>query len=319
MFEHILLPLDGSSLAEKVLPHAVTLSKAFDARLTLIRVVYQEERADQHGMINPMDWQMRKSEAEAYLQSVKTQLGGINLESDIQIIEGRPAEQIIEFAKNEHVDLIILSSHGRSGPSPWNINSTVQKVLLRAFMPVMIIRAYHQEPHELEEVTYQRLFLPMDGSKRAECILPLAESICKLQNSEVFLTHIVERPKMPRQTPASDKVNALTEKLQAININEAEKYLDSIKNHFPQENVETIIESSEEPSVALHNIIDRENIDLVLLSAHGYSGENRWPYGSIALNFIAYGATPLIIIQDLNEDEIGKTLAEQYAEQSKGH
>ena len=80
-----------------------------------------------------------------------------------------------------------------------------------------------------------------------------------------------------------------------------------------------IIESSKEPTAALHNIIDRENIDLVLLSAHGYSGENRWPYGKIALNFIAYGTTPLIIIQDLEEDEIGKTLAEKYAEQSKGH
>jgi nucleotide-binding universal stress UspA family protein len=319
MFKHILLPLDGSSLAEKVLPHAVTLSRAFDTQLTLLRVVYQEERADQHGMINPMDWQMRKSEAEAYLQSIQKRLGDIALESSVQIIEGRPAEQIIEFGKNEGVDLILLSSHGSSGPSPWNINSTVQKVLLRAFMPVMIVRAYHEEPHELEEVTYKRLLLPLDGSKRAECILPLAESICELQDSHVVLTHIVEQPKLPRQTPLSDEVKSLIESLQEINIQEAERYFSDIKKQFRKGNVETIIETSEEPSVALHNIIDREKIDLVLLSAHGYSGENRWPYGSIALNFIAYGTTPLIIIQDLEEDEIGKTLAEQYVEQSKGH
>jgi nucleotide-binding universal stress UspA family protein len=262
---------------------------------------------------------MRKSEAEAYLQSVQQRLSEIDLDSSCQIIEGRPAEQIIEFSKTESVDLIIMSSHGRSGPSPWNINSTVQKVLLRAFMPVMIIRAYHGEDHELNEVTYKRLFLPMDGSKRAECILPLAKSICELQASKVFLTHVVERPKLPRQTPLSDEANSLIEKLLELNIEEAEKYFEKIKKQFPQENIGIIIETSEEPTIALHNMIDRENISLVLLSAHGYSGENRWPYGSIALNFIAYGTTPLIIIQDLREDEIGITLAEKYAEQSKGH
>ena len=319
MFEHILLPLDGSKLAERVLPHAVTLSKAFDSKLTLIRVVFQEESANQHGMINPMDWQMRKSEADAYLQSVKKRLSEIDLESEIQILEGRPAEQIIEFAKTEDVNLIILSSHGKSGPSAWNINSTVQKVLLRAFMPVMIIRAYREDQQALENVTYERLFLPLDGSKRAECILPLAESICHSQNSDVLLTHIVEEPKLPRQTPVNEEVKSLTDKLREINIKEAEKYFDNIKKQFPTENVEIVIESSIKPTIALHNIIDRENVDLVLLSAHGYSGENRWPYGKIALNFIAYGTTPLIIIQDLDQDEIGKTLAEQYAEQSKGH
>jgi len=319
MFEHILLPLDGSSLAERVLPHAVTLSNAFESKVTLLRVVHKEDSENQHGMVNPMDWQMRKSTAEAYLQSVKKRLVDIGLDCEIHIAEGRPAVQIIGFAKNEAVDLVILSSHGSSGPSAWNINSTVQKVLLRAFMPVMIVRAYQEVQQDLEAVTYQRLFLPLDGSKRAECILPLAESICKLQNSKVFLTHIVEEPILPRQTPVTEEIKTLTDQLREINIEESKKYFSNIKSHFQEDNVEIILESSKEPTIAMHNIIDRENIDLVLLSAHGYSGENRWPYGKIALNFIAYGTTPLIIIQDLEENEIGKTLAEQYAEQSKGH
>ena len=111
----------------------------------------------------------------------------------------------------------------------------------------------------------------------------------------------------------------LIERLKEINLQEAKKYIETIKEQFDLENLETIIESSKQPSVALHNFIDREKIDLVLLSAHGYSGENRWPYGKIALNFIAYGTTPLIIIQDLSKNEVGKTLAEKYAEESKGH
>lgn len=319
MLEHILLPLDGSSLAERVLPHALALSKAFKSKLSLLRVVYHEKEADQHGMINPMDWQMRKSEAESYLKSVQNQLEEVGVNSEIKIMEGKPAQQIIGFAQDEKVDMIILSSHGSSGISAWNINSTVQKVLLRAFMPVMIIRAYTEGYESLTGLTYDRIFIPLDGSRRAECVLPLAKSICEKQQSEIFLTHIVEEPKLPRQTPLSEEIQSLLDELRDINVSDAERYMQEIKDQFPIENVETIIETSKKPTTALHDIVDREKIDLVMLSAHGYAGENRWPYGKIALNFISYGTTPLIIIQDLSKDEVGKTLAEKYAEESKGH
>jgi len=319
MFEYILLPLDGSSLAERVLPHAVALSKAFNSKLTLLRVINKEDEEDQNNIINPMTWQIRKSEAEAYLKSVQNHLAEIDIDSEIKILEGNPAQQIIDFARNEDVELIIMSSHGSSGVSAWNINSTVQKVLLRAFMPVMIIRAYQEDYGSLTGLKYHRLFLPLDGSKRAECILPLAKSICSAQNSKVFLTHIIEEPRLPRQTPLGEDVKKILTQLREINLKEASTYMTQLKEQFDPVNVEIIVETSEKPSIAMHNIIDREKIDLVMLSAHGYSGESRWPYGKIALSFIVYGTTPLLIVQDLSIDEVGKTLAEKFAEQSKGH
>ena len=319
MLDHILLPLDGSTLAERVVPHAIALTEAFDSKLTLLRVVFQDEDINSHGIINPMDWQMRKTEAESYLKSIQARLKDIGINSEIQIIEGKPAHQIIEFAKHNDVRLIILSSHGSSGVSEWNINSTVQKVLFRAFIPVMIIRAYQEPFEEIEGLTYKRLLIPLDGSKRAECILPLAESICSAQNSKILLTHIVEEPSMPRQTPLGEEEHALIEQLNSISCEEAKKYMSQVSGQFNQDFVETIIEKSKKPTASLHDIIDREQIDLVLLSAHGFSGDNRWPYGKITLNFIAFGTTPLIIIQDLSRDEVGKSLAEIYAEQSKGH
>ena len=319
MFEHILLPLDGSSLAEMVLPHAISLSKAFDAKLTLIRVVYQVDHKTQLSSVNPIDWQMRKSEAEAYIESVQDRLTQKNVRAEGRVIEGRPAQQIIQFAKNNNVDLIILSSHGNSGISGWNINSTVQKVLLRAYMPVMIIRAYQEMGENIESVTYRRIMVPLDGSKRAECILPLVESISEAQGCKVLLTHIVEEPRLPRSQPVSEDIKSIVNQLNEINVHEIEAYFSEIRGQFDPHKVEIIIEKSEEPSITLHDIVDREDIDLVLLSAHGYSGKGKWPYGKIALNFISYGTTPLIIIQDLSADEIQKSLVEKIAEQSKGH
>jgi nucleotide-binding universal stress UspA family protein len=319
MFDHILLPLDGSPLAECVLPHAVALAKAFKSRLTLLRVVFQKRSENQQSIVNPMDWQMLKSEADAYLKSVQSRLENVDVQSEPYVMEGNPAQQIIDYTRDEQVDLIVMSSHGKGGLSEWNINSVVQKVLYRAFVPVMLIRAYHASPEPLTGLTYDRILLPLDGSKRAECSLPLAKSIGAVQDAKIYLTHIVEEPILPTQTPLSKEDRELIHRLTEINVNEAERYLNMIKDQFEGIDTQTIIETSSKTNIALHNIVERDNIDLVILSAHGYSGENRWPYGNITLNFIAYGTTPLIIIQDLSEDEIAKTLAEKYATQSKGH
>lgn len=319
MFEHILLPLDGSMLAEGVLPHAVALAQAFHSRLTLLQVVFVRKNNNRRGMVNPMEWQMLKTEAEAYLKTVQERLADVSVESEIRVEEGNPAQQIIDYARKEDVKLIIMSSHGRGGLSEWNINSVVQKVLYRAFVPVMIVRAYRSSADKLTGLTYNRILLPLDGSKRAECSLPIAKSIASVQDAKVLLTHIIVEPMLPRQTPLGEEDRKLIQRLTDININETERYFDSLQNQFEGEDLETIIEKSSKPTAALHDIVARQKIDLVILSAHGYSGENRWPYGNITLNFITYGTTPLIIIQDLTEDEIAKSLAEKYAEQSKGH
>ena len=262
---------------------------------------------------------MRMSEAESYIEIVQDQLNQKGVKTSGHVLEGRPAQQIINYAKHSDVDLIILSSHGNSGISGWNINSTVQKVLLRAYMPLMIVRAYQEISEDIESVTYKRLLVPLDGSKRAECILPLVESISEAQESQVLLTHVIEEPKITREKPLPEDVKSIIKQLNEINHREITAYFDDIKNKFDPNKVEIIIEKSEEPTIAIHEIIDREDVDLVLLSAHGYSGKGKWPYGKIALNFISFGTTPLIIIQDLSTDEIQKSLVEKIAEQSKGH
>ena len=66
-------------------------------------------------------------------------------------------------------------------------------------------------------------------------------------------------------------------------------------------------------------MVAQEHVDLVLLSAHGYSGGTKWPYGSITLNFIAYGTSPLLIVQDLSRDQMQRTQVEMVTREYKGH
>jgi nucleotide-binding universal stress UspA family protein len=79
MFEHILVPLDGSALAEKVLPHAVTMGQTFAARITLLRVVERGPDAEMQSVIDPLNWEIRKSEAQAYLDQIRARLAETDL------------------------------------------------------------------------------------------------------------------------------------------------------------------------------------------------------------------------------------------------
>jgi nucleotide-binding universal stress UspA family protein len=251
--------------------------------------------------IDPLDWQMREAETRSYLNQMAENLSEPNLHVDHILLEGEPATRILEYAQNENVDLIILSSHGVSGLTSWSISSVVQKTVNRVHKPTMIVRAHQALPDDLKEVEYNRLLVPLDGSQRAECVLPMASRLAEYHKAELTLAHVVREPEVPRRGPPSQEDLELAQELVERNRQEAEHYLRQIKRRFSGE-LKTHLFIGEDVADALHNLVEQEKPDLVLMSAHGYSGSMQWPYGSLALNFIAYGTTPLIIVQDLHDE-----------------
>lgn len=135
MLDHILVPLDGSPLAESVLPHVVAMGRALAPRISLLHVVQRDVAPDMIPTTDPLDWQLRRAEAEAYLEEVAARLQTVGVAAETTVTEGPSAERIIGYAHDEKVDLILLSSHGRGGLSEWNVSSVVQKIILRAFCP----------------------------------------------------------------------------------------------------------------------------------------------------------------------------------------
>lgn len=309
MLERILIPLDGSMLAECVLPHAVTLGRAAGARLALLQVVEPLPEGDSV-TTDPLHWHLRKAESQAYLDEVGKRLRELGLTVESVQLEGPAAERIVEYARELDADLILLSSHGQSGLSPWNVSSLVQKVILRANRSVMIIRAYEMRTPQLDTLSYRRILVPMDGSRRAESALPVAAMLAV--EGEILLASVVERPEMPRRSPLSADDAELAEKIVTRNRDEVEKYLDQLKAWLPQK-VSTRLLVADSAVMALHRLAQEENVDLITLSAHGYSGDVHRPYGSLVTSFIVYGSTPLLIIQDLPADLIEATEAERMA------
>jgi nucleotide-binding universal stress UspA family protein len=309
MFNNILVPLDRSSLAECVLPHVVAIARAFESQVTLLHVMDSANLASQPRTVDPLDWQIRKAEAENYMHDLALRLQKANLPTERHLMEGQAAERIVEFAHHYQANLILLSSHGQSGLSGWNVSSVVQKIVLRACTSIMVVRAYQPVASELTDLRYRRLLIPLDGSQRAECVLPQAATLARAHQAQILLAHIVRRPEMPRRTPLTREDLELADQVVERNRAEAVEYLEQCKSRLPGE-VQTRVLVSEHVFSTLHELVDQEKIDLVFLSAHGYSGQTRWLYGSLVISFIVYGATPLLIVQDVPADSIQPTPAE---------
>jgi nucleotide-binding universal stress UspA family protein len=192
--------------------------------------------------------------------------------------------------------LIILSSHGHSGLKKWGISSVTHKVILSAPTSLLIVRA----PHQLKDQPYARILVPLDGSWRAENILPMVTLLARQHKSQIQIVHVVKPPEMARHMPLMQEDIDLSNRIVARNREEALHYLDQVQSRSPLAgiDVKAHLITSNNATVALHELVDREQIDMVALSAHGYSGNNQWPYGSVVNNFILYGKVPLLIVQD---------------------
>lgn len=317
MFKHILVPVDGSPLAESGLPYAVNIAKAFGSRVTLLEVLEEPHLAGSTQTVDPLDWHMCRIEVESYMGRLSSRLQEAGLQVESVLLEGHPAQRIIEFARGQDVDLIVLSSHGRSGLNGWNAGGVVQKIIMRARISLMIVRSY-QPAWEPRGSGRLKVLVPLDGSSRAEYALSTAVSLASFHEAKLLLAHIVSKPDLPRRTPPTaedlDLVNRLTER----NRIEAEKYFEQLQSHMtiPAE-VRLLID--EDVPARLHELAKEEKADIVVLSAHGYTGKAAWPYGAITTTFIDYGTTPLLILQDVAPGELDLHEAELATAESKGH
>jgi len=311
VFRQILLPMDRSPLAECVLPHAVAVARAFESVITLVHAMESPDRSNWRRAVDPLTWRIRSVEAESYLANLAQRVKKAGVLTEKQILEGPAADRVVDYARKNQVPLIILSSHGQSGLSGWSVSSIVQKIIARAHTSIMIVRARRPEQAamDLAGLRYRRVLVPLDGSQRAESILPIVTTLARAHEAHVVLVHVVRRPEMARRMPPTDEDIALADRLVERNRAEAAEYLDELRSRVSGE-AEARVLISEHVAAALHELVDQENIDLVLLTAHGYSALTRWPYGSVVGSFVTYGTTPLLVVQDLPPDRIAPTWAE---------
>ncbi len=149
MYNRILVTLDGSELAEEVIPYAEDIGTKMKSEIILLRVSPPVQALEENGrVISTVDQEMERVAAEynEYLSRIAFRFRSKGLKTRMVVRFGDPAEQIVDFAKDDGIDLITMCTHGRSGVSRWVYGSVADRVLRAASMPVLLIRASIAKP-----------------------------------------------------------------------------------------------------------------------------------------------------------------------------
>jgi nucleotide-binding universal stress UspA family protein len=128
-------------------------------------------------------------------------------------------------------------------------------------------------------------------------VLPLATKLAQFCDAEVVAAHVIRRPEMARRTPPTDEDVQLIMQVEERNRQETLGYFEQLRARLTRV-AETLVVSGESAASALHELAERIRTDLVILSAHGFTGAMRWPYGSVAQSFVWGSAVPVFIVDD---------------------
>jgi nucleotide-binding universal stress UspA family protein len=297
-FRHIVACVDGSEIGETLVRHAVTVAAAFGAPLTILRVLETESSTDTTPS-DPLDWGVRQREASAHLQQLVSLAARSDIDVQAELIQGRAAEQICHWATQHGADLTVLASHGEHGRSEWTLSSTARKLVEAAPGSLLLVPA-DGDRREGRAVGYRRIMVPLDGSARAESVLPIATRLAKTHEAELMIAHVIPSPELTRVGPLTAEDLDLEQRVIARNERVARRYLDQIRARMSEAGIAArlIIARSGDARTRLARLAGREDADLIIVSAYGRRGPRDTPCGSVAAHLLTQAAAPLLVLRD---------------------
>jgi nucleotide-binding universal stress UspA family protein len=288
----LLVPLDGSELAEQALPHAERLARASAARLvltraTLIRTLPRQnhERARERAL----------HEAEQYLQALAAGLAERGVDVAWSAPYGEAARAILEQVHTQAADVVVMTSHGRSGLGRWLYGSVAEAVLARSPVPVLLTRAWPTPAPGRELGRKARLLVPLDGSAFAEAALPAAQRLAAILGGEVVLTHTVVPP-WPSPSGEQHLERAVADLELAIA--EASKYLDQVAQDMALTAASISVDVRVgDPVRGIAAAGRGRQAALVVMATHGGGRLQRLLLGSVAAGVLQHGGLPVMLVR----------------------
>jgi nucleotide-binding universal stress UspA family protein len=146
MYRRIMVPLDGSKMAECVIPHVETVAKLTNASVELVHVIEPVELPTRGGLALSVDdlkqiEEHSKQEAESYLREIVRRLKSAGIRPHSKLLTGKAADSLVDYIQENKFDLIIMATHGRSGISRWFWGSVADKILYSSKIPVLLVRS----------------------------------------------------------------------------------------------------------------------------------------------------------------------------------
>lgn len=286
----ILVPLDGSELAEAVLPLASEVARKTDARLLLFTAVHPVATWDPSA--SSVRWDEEEKHARAYLEGQREKVAATGLEVGVGLHLGNAAEQILKACDDFGAGMLAFSTHGRSGIGRFMFGSVARRVLESTTLPALIIRPRKDQP---APATISKILVPLDASPLAESVLPEVLKLAKAFGASVTLFNAIAPlatyPGYETIMPAASR--DVFPELQA----QADAYLAEVARSVSAEGIAVSANTTLAP--VADGILDAANAkdaDLIAIGTHGRSGIERALVGSVADAVIRRAEVPCFVL-----------------------
>jgi len=273
----VIIPLDGSPLAEVALPYAEEIAGKMESEVILLTVISSEETEDYHTHYTYMSKMADITQCQIRKYLKEPEKTTIKVGTATRV--GNPAEGILDYVNKGHKCLVVMATHGHSGISRWAMGSVADKVV-RADMkqPLLLIRAKGAHPDVRARRIFKKALVPLDGSEESETVIPYISEVALNLQMELTLIRVI---------PKTNHILASTEAY-------LQNWCQQIKKTGVSAKYEVRVGA---PADQIIDLADDSASDIVAMSTHGQTAVNLWSLGSVAQKVLLGGNTPLLLIK----------------------
>lgn len=301
MFKRIMVPLDGSPLAEYALVPAMGLARALEAELLLLRSVpiVQPVFALSAALSGEFDSDLqqlssdsRRHEAQDYLAATRRRYECPGCVVHYVTPEGDAAGAIVDVARERGVDLVVMGMHGQGGVRRAMFGSVTERVLHGIHCPTLVVRA----PDPI-----RRVVVTLDGSPLGERVLPPALTIARALGAQVTLLRVIEAALNPLELSLMWDVEPMAdERIAGEYRRAATRYLAEVAaREGLSGETQVVLEGAAVERI--EEFARLADIDLIAMSTHGHTGLRRWLYGSVTAKVMRGSERSMLIVRPPQE------------------
>ncbi len=311
MFKKILVPLDGSTEAETVLPYVRDIAIRFDSEVEILGVGLGSKRRRVNQLLDNY-----VHHAVDHLQKHEVTCRAVLLYSDPhrnlldytevtarpnqikargEMLYGGPPETILDYSRDHHMNLIIMATHGISGLRRWWLGSVFEKVVSRATMPVLGIHSKQvREMDRDSKAVFKRILTPLDGSETGGAAMHDAEALALKSGASIVLVHVLPAPHAIEARWLGPEFSEFVKAMHDA----GQKYLDKVEARLSSRGIDVKVRIvSGDPAGKIIEVAREEKADLIAMSTHGRSGIARWVLGSVADKILHESKIPMWLVR----------------------
>jgi nucleotide-binding universal stress UspA family protein len=300
----ILVPLDGSPIAEQALPIATELARTTGATLHLVTVHLQTNAWDpgmEFSIFSPdLDKQIRIQE-EQYLDKLQQQLSAHRqLMVERQVIDGVTVDALVAHIQHTATSMVVMTSHGRGGLGRLLLGNVADSLIRQVGIPVLVVRPRKEAR---PAGTRNRILVPLDGSALSESVMDQAKLVARRLGLDMMLTTIVQP--MPHIAPIFTWPIEAMLSSELDRKGQAQQHLEAWKVALERDGFRVQVQAQVGRKVAraILDLAEAEGCSMIAMSTHGAGGIDRMMFGSVTEQVLRHAEVPVLVLKPPFKEE----------------